>query len=190
MNLHVTAAEYVDGYVYMAADNGFLYAAPQGQWASYAEVGQTGVAGGFLDLAFSYADGKLYAMGEGNTVYTVDLVTGEATKAFTVSVTNPTTTSAAYGVLLNLAIDDAGNFYSVNYSTTASRTFLYRWSAAQVQEGAVTDLAPMVPEKEAAADLSKSPGPWHGITIGICSIGPTPIPKVPVQQPAVFRFGD
>ena len=59
-------------------------------------------------------------MGEDNTVYTVDLVTGEATKAFTVSVTNPTTTSAAYGVLLNLAIDDAGNFYSVNYSTTAS----------------------------------------------------------------------
>ena len=158
MNLHVTAAEYVDGYVYMAADNGFLYAAPQGQWASYAEVGQTGVAGGFLDLAFSYADGKLYAMGEGNTVYTVDLVTGEATKAFTVSVTNPTTTSAAYGVLLNLAIDDAGNFYSVNYSTTASRTFLYRWSAAQVQEGAVTDLAPMVPEKEAAAGFVQKSG--------------------------------
>ena len=158
MNLHVTAAEYVDGYVYRAADNGFLYAAPQGQWASYAEVGQTGVAGGFLDLAFSYADGKLYAMGEDNTVYTVDLVTGEATKAFTVSVTNPTTTSAAYGVLLNLAIDDAGNFYSVNYSTTASRTFLYRWSAAQVQEGAVTDLAPMVPEKEAAAGFVQKSG--------------------------------
>lgn len=86
------------------------------------------------------------------------LLPGKRPKPFTVSVTNPTTTSAAYGVLLNLAIDDAGNFYSVNYSTTASRTFLYRWSAAQVQEGAVTDLAPMVPEKEAAAGFVQKSG--------------------------------
>ena len=73
MDIRITAAEYVDGYVYMAADDGFLYAAPQGQWASYVEVGQTGTD--ILDMAFNYADGMLYAMGEGNTVYTVDLLT-------------------------------------------------------------------------------------------------------------------
>ena len=57
-------------------------------------MGQTGTD--ILDMAFNYADGMLYAMGEGNTVYTVDLLTGALTQAYTVSVTNPATTSAAY----------------------------------------------------------------------------------------------
>lgn len=156
MDIRITAAEYVDGYVYMAADDGFLYAALQGQWASYVEVGQTGT--GILDMAFNYADGMLYAMGEGNTVYTVDLLTGALTQAYTVSVTNPATTSAAYLELLNLAIDDAGNFYSVNYSTSTSRTFLYRWSNGDVQDGAIVDLAPMIPDKSAAAGFTNKFG--------------------------------
>src|SRR5699024_11882682 len=47
-------------------------------------------------------------------------LTGVLEKAFTVSVTNPSTTSASYLKLVSLAIDDAGRFYSVNYSTTRS----------------------------------------------------------------------
>ncbi|MDY4219826.1 MAG: S8 family serine peptidase [Candidatus Faecousia sp.] len=156
MDITVTAAEYVDGYVYMAADDGFLYAAPQGEWDDYVEVGQLGAA--ILDMAFSYAGRTLYALGEGNQVYTVDLVTGELTEAFTVSVTNPASTSATYKALKNLAIDDEGNFYAVNYSTSASYTFLYRWSLADVQEGAVTDLAPLVNAKTGSAGYTNKFG--------------------------------
>ncbi|MFR8872270.1 MAG: hypothetical protein ACLVHV_01670 [Oscillospiraceae bacterium] len=76
MDITVTAAEYVDGYVYMAADDGFLYAAPQGQWSDYTEVGEIGDGLVILDMAFHYGDGQLYALGEDNTVYTVDLLTG------------------------------------------------------------------------------------------------------------------
>ncbi|MFR8872269.1 MAG: Ig-like domain-containing protein [Oscillospiraceae bacterium] len=72
--------------------------------------------------------------------------------------TNPSTTSASYLKLVSLAIDDAGRFYSVNYSTTASRTFLYRWSAGDIQEGAVTDLAPMVNDKSASAGFTCKSG--------------------------------
>ncbi|MFR3468936.1 MAG: S8 family serine peptidase [Oscillospiraceae bacterium] len=158
MDITVTAAEYVDGYVYMAADDGFLYAAPQGQWSDYTEVGEIGDGLVILDMAFHYGDGQLYALGEDNTVYTVDLLTGVLEKAFTVSVTNPSTTSASYLKLVSLAIDDAGRFYSVNYSTTASRTFLYRWSAGDIQEGAVTDLAPMVNDKSASAGFTCKSG--------------------------------
>ena len=42
------------------------------------EVGKTGVAGGFLDLAFSTRMESSMPWVRGNTVYTVDLMPGEA----------------------------------------------------------------------------------------------------------------
>ena len=139
MDFPVIAAEYVDGYVFMAADNGMLYAAPQGQWSECAPVGSIGDTV-IKDMAYNYQDGKLYALDDNNTVYTVDLMTGELTAAFTVTVTNPKVTSSSasyekYKKLANLAIDDDGNFYGVTFGNYTYYSFLYQWSMEDVVDG-------------------------------------------------------
>lgn len=145
MDIRVDAAEYVDGYVYMAAEDGYLYAAEQGEWASYEKVGYYGNVTKIQDMAYNYADGKLYALGEQNTIYSVDCVTGKLTKEYTVDIQIPTTTASTYNTLLTLAIDDDGNFYSVNYGSYSKYyTYLYRWSAGNVADGAITGLTPVV----------------------------------------------
>ena len=35
INMQIVAAEYVDGYVYMATMDGDLYVAPHGEWENY-----------------------------------------------------------------------------------------------------------------------------------------------------------
>ena len=156
MDINVTAAEYVDGYVFMAADDGSFYVAPQGQWNSYRPVGQISEGLTIMDMAWNTQDKTLYVLDQNNTVYAMDLVTGDLEQRFTVTITNPATKTATYLKLMNLAIDDEGNFYSTNSSSNASRTFLYKWSLADVVEGAITDLAPMINDKTASADFVNS----------------------------------
>ena len=139
IDLEITAAEYVDGYVYMAADDGYLYVAEQGLWDEYEPAGYFG--GTFdrvYDMAYNYADGKLYCMGDDSTVYSIGLISGEFTKEFTVSIDHPSST-ARYRWLSRLAIDDEGTFYSVNNSPK-SYTYLYKWTAADIVDGEVTDV--------------------------------------------------
>ncbi|MBQ7871465.1 MAG: S8 family serine peptidase, partial [Oscillospiraceae bacterium] len=148
-DLSVIAAEYVKGYVYMAADDGYLYAAPLtaldevlrvGKFADHTET--------IRDMAYSYADGKLYALGatEGttsktikNVIWSIDLVSGELTREFTVSIVNPRSTSKNYRRLINMTIDDEGNFYAVSFATE-NYNFFYTWNIEDVVDGAITDL--------------------------------------------------
>ena len=137
----VTAAEYAEGYVYMAAEDGKLYVAPQGEWGYYAEVGVMTPAVTAKDMAFSTKDGKLYLLDDANNIYTVNRETAELTKVFSVTVTNPkiTSTSASYNkykVLANLAIDDEGGFYAVTFGNYSNKSFLYHWTLDDVTDGA------------------------------------------------------
>ena len=101
--LNVKAAEYVDGYVYMAADDGYIYAAKLNELDETSRVGS--YMGTIYDLAYNYANDTLYALGDDNQVYSVDLITGEMT--LVVTVTLPDTTAAAN----KMAIDADGTFY-------------------------------------------------------------------------------
>lgn len=75
-------------------------------------------------------------------VYTVDLLTGELTQAFTVSLTNPASTAASVKKLLSLAIDGDGNFYGIN-SGGSWNTYIYKWTKDDIVDGAVNSLASM-----------------------------------------------
>ncbi len=137
IDLEITAAEYVDGYVYMAADDGYLYVAQQGLWDEYEPAGYFG--GTFdkvYDMAYNYADGKLYAMGNDSTLYSIGLIDGEFTKEFTVTIEHESS-SSSYKWLSRLAIDDNGTFYSVN-NGPKTYTYLYKWTKADIVDGAVT----------------------------------------------------
>ena len=139
IDLEITAAEYVDGYVYMAADDGYLYVARQGLWDEYEPAGYFGdTFDQIYDMAYNYTDGKLYAMGNDSTVYSIGLIDGEFTKEFTVEIDHPSS-SSSYRWLSRLAIDDEGNFYSVN-NGPKSYTYLYKWTANDIVDGAVTEL--------------------------------------------------
>ena len=140
MDLEITAAEYVDGYVYMAADDGYLYVAKQGLWDEYEPAGRFGnVFEKVYDMAYNYADGKLYAMGSDSTVYSIGLIDGEFTREFTVQIEHESS-SADYKWLSRLAIDDEGTFYSINNSPK-SYSYLYKWTAEDIIDGAVTGLS-------------------------------------------------
>lgn len=141
-DIRILAAEYVAGYVYMAATDGYLYVAEQGDWNNFVAAGRIADGVTIYDMAYNYADGKLYAMCAGNAVYSIDLVTARMTREFTVSIV--TTVETATQELMALAIDDGGTFYSVNRGTSTKRgvdCFLYRWNLSQVKDGAITDLA-------------------------------------------------
>jgi lactocepin len=124
----VRAAEYVDGYVYMASTDGYIYAAKLNALDEAEAVGSyTDLTSTIYDMAFNYADGKLYAMGVGNILFTIDLITGELTPVAQVQISHPTSSTSSYQQLVTLAIDDEGNFYSVNYGST-SNSFLFKYT--------------------------------------------------------------
>ncbi|MBR7009806.1 MAG: choice-of-anchor J domain-containing protein [Oscillospiraceae bacterium] len=117
----VTAAEYVDGYVFMAADDGYLYAAELGALDEASRVGSVAGLGYVYDMAFNYKTNNLYLLGEENSVYCVDLITGEAVKVAVVTLPGASTE------MNRLACDDEGVFYTAN-NGSGSATKLYKFT--------------------------------------------------------------
>ena len=145
-DIFVTAAEYVDGYVYMAARDGYIYAAPQDDLSDYATVGKfSDTTASIVDMALNYVDGKLYAMDDNNTIYTVDFMTGALTQVATITIVNPKGSTGNYLKLRALAIDNDGTFYSINDGSTTS-TYLYKWTLDNVVEGKIENLAAANPD--------------------------------------------
>ena len=129
------AAEFVDGYVFEITMSGKLYVAsdddlnyfeylceldPTGEWAITS----------FVDMAYNYADGKLYAMfyselnGEAApALRTIDMFTGymEVLAVMPMDVNN-------------MAIDGEGNFYSVSWGYPS----LYTYTLEDVYNGTAT----------------------------------------------------
>ncbi|MBE6945098.1 MAG: hypothetical protein E7459_03300, partial [Ruminococcaceae bacterium] len=139
-NVDVVAAEYVDGYVYTVGTDNKLYVAPHGNWSGATYLSDCS-AYGIEDMAFNYADNKLYALGAGNIIYTVDLMTGELTEQFYVTITNPKAKTDEAYKLRALAISDDGTFYVVNDGDNYSfASFLYSFTLDMVVDGAVKEL--------------------------------------------------
>ena len=118
----VTAAEYVDGYVFMAADDGWLYAAPLDALDEPVRVGEyVYLTEKIYDLAFNYKNNTLYALGTDNSIYYVDLLYGVQYKVAEVTLPGVT------GEMNRLAIDDDGVFYTANYGSGSS-TKLFKFT--------------------------------------------------------------
>ncbi len=144
-NHSFTAAEYVNGRIFAAGTDGYLYTTIHGQWASYRKVGRfTGTTDAIADMALNFRDGKLYALDTHNTLYTIDRTTGKLTQVAVLSAP-PLDEWSSAPEFRTLAIDDEGNFYTINSggSTTA---FLYRFTLEDVSDGAITGLTPVNPQ--------------------------------------------
>ena len=150
----VYAADYIGKYVFFATLDG-IYAAPQEGLSETSKVASfDGVfADGeqIADMAYNQKDGKLYFLTNfvsaaggysidkvGNTLYTVDYVNGDIAKVADITVDHPTLDATSTStVLRTLAIDNDGNFYSVNDATN-SAAYLFKWTAADVADGKLT----------------------------------------------------
>ncbi len=152
-SLTITAAEYVDGYVFMAASDGYIYVAQHDMWqdthrGTYYKEHATAIN----DMAFSYADKTMYLMDDSNNLWAMDVLTCEMTKVGNITVTNPVTGSASsQKKIIGLTIDDNGNFYIVNWGGP-TQAFLYTFTLDDFVDGKITDLAPMVNTKSGVID--------------------------------------
>ena len=142
-DLIVTAAEYANGYVFMAAQDGYLYVAPHDAWSKTKHVSYyADTTAEILDMAYSYADQTLYALGANSTIYSVDQISGKLQRVAVVSVTCPNMTDPRGLKLTGLTIDDNGTFYVLNHNS--NECYLYRFTLDQIVDGAfITGLAPI-----------------------------------------------
>ncbi len=123
INVTVTAAEYVDGYIFMAGNDGAFYVADVNAMDEVMMVGKySDTVGTILDMAFNYRDKQLYVLGNNNKLYTMDLVTGALTEVARLAAAD--SASANFNAL---AIDDDGNFYTATNGSTSSAK-LYKFT--------------------------------------------------------------
>ena len=120
----ITAAEFLDGYVFEAVQGGDLYVASNDDLNNFRYLGnldpnkEYGITN-VVDMAFNYADDTLYGL------FYCELNSEEAPVLFTL---DPFTgTMEVLGLMPmdvhNLAIDGEGNFYSVAYYTNQLYTY-------------------------------------------------------------------
>ena len=136
IDVTVVAAEYVDGYIFMAADDGMFYVADINAMDEVMLVGNySDTVTGICDMAFNYRDKQLYVLDKANTLYTMDLVTGELTK-----VARLTAADSASATFNALAIDDDGNFYSaINGGPSAAKLYKFTLDDIELVEIPVYD---------------------------------------------------
>ena len=102
-NGEVTAAEYVDGYVFLAFDDGKLAVADVLSLYDNTYIADFGeVTSVIYDMAFDYGTNTLYALGLNNILYSVDLISGVLTPEYQIPV---------QGVVNAIAIDDSEFLY-------------------------------------------------------------------------------
>ena len=141
-DISVSAAEYVGGYVYIAAEDGYFYVAQQGVWNRPVRAGSfTDTTATITDMAFNSVDGKLYAIGANNTVYSVDYLTCALTPVVRIGrLENPR--DGKLQDLTRLAIDDNGTFYTINHGA-GSKAFLYTFTLSDAVDGVIETLTPI-----------------------------------------------
>ena len=127
LEIPVTAAEYMEGYVFAAAEDGWIYASKFDEMGDLSRVvNYKDVTSTIYDMAYDSSSRQLYAMGASNTVYRIDPSTGAMTEAAVVTLPGATTPAN------RLTIDDAGNFYTANQgNATASKLYKFNIEAAE-----------------------------------------------------------
>ena len=118
------AAEFVDGYVFEVSNGNQLYVAPDDDLNNFrflADLDPDTTYGitSFCDLAFNYADNKLYGL------FYAELNGESVPYLCTINMFDGTMTVLGEMPVdvNNLAIDDQGNFYSVGYASTTLYTY-------------------------------------------------------------------
>jgi lactocepin len=136
INVTVTAAEYVNGYIFMAGNDGSFYVADVNAMDEVMMVGKySDTVSTILDMAFNYRDKQLYVLGNNNKLYTMDLVTGALTEFARLAAAD--SASANFNAL---AIDDDGNFYTANYGgSSAAKLYKFTLDALEMVEIPVYD---------------------------------------------------
>ena len=128
----VRAAEYVDGYVFMACTDGWFRVAELAAMDEVMLVGKFDEAvDAIYDMAFNYKDKTLYALGNDNTVYSVDLLTGALTPVAIITLGG---VSGSYAEANKLAIDDNGTFWIGGYGSPSYYAGLYKFKLPEPVE--------------------------------------------------------
>jgi len=129
----VIAAEYVDGFVFMAAEDGWFYAADLNGLSEAAPMGKyTETVDGIRDMAFNENNKTMYVLGNNNVIYSMDLTNGALTPA--VHVTLSDATGDATSKVNTMAIDGKGVFY-LGGSGTTSYSKMYKFELPEEEAG-------------------------------------------------------
>ncbi|MBQ2634327.1 MAG: S8 family serine peptidase [Oscillospiraceae bacterium] len=118
----VRAAAYADGYVFMAGTDGYFYVSDIGDLERADRVGKyADVSATVYDMAYDRKTGVLYALGEDNTLYAVDRLTGAMTAVAIL------TLNEGSGVANKLTVDDGSTFYVASSGgPSSSRLYSFR----------------------------------------------------------------
>ena len=136
----IMAAEFVDGYVFEVSEGNRLYVANDADLNSFKFLRELDpnnyyAITNFLDLAYNYADGKLYGLFYSDLNYeetpvlcTIDMHTGYMEPLVFLPVD-----------VNNMAIDGEGNFYSASYGNP----YLYTYTLEDAFNGVMTYVGEM-----------------------------------------------
>ena len=154
---YVLAAEYVNGNVIFAHNDGYLYSAPIGELDNAVQLlCWKDVMSIVNDMALNYQDGYLYILGPNGVFFRYNVSTNTLTPDYTVSTVCPNSTSASYLYPVTFAINDEGVFYAVNSGGTAAKyMYLYTWTLGDVVQNtldgitsrSISGLEPINPSK-------------------------------------------
>lgn len=127
----VTAAAYVDGYVYQVIGSK-LYTSPVSEIDNLTELVdlERFRLHSVYALSYNRADHMLYALTDGNTLWSIDPKNGSAAKVAQLTVSGLTDGA---GRITSMAIDGKGNFYGFTYYESGS-SLLVKWSTEQLKE--------------------------------------------------------
>ncbi|MCH5314457.1 MAG: S8 family serine peptidase [Eubacterium sp.] len=131
----VTAAAYVDGYIYQVIGSK-LYTSPANEIDNMTELVdlERFRLHSVYALSYNITDHMLYALTSGNNLWGINPRNGYATKVAQITVSN---LSGAAASITAMAIDDGGTFYGVSYYNTSSSQFL-KWTLDDVNQEKIT----------------------------------------------------
>ena len=127
----IYAAEYMDGYVFTIDKDRRFCVAPLEDLENQTYIETLNVLSNVLDLAYNYADGKLYALCTKNYLYTLDPLMGSVEQIGIIPL-------PAGDNLQTLACSTEGTFYGVTNHVSNSRLYSFTLS----EEGFQVQAAP------------------------------------------------
>ena len=131
----VTAAAYVDGFVYQVIGSK-LYTSPVNEIDDLTELVdlERFRLHSVYALSYNVKDHLLYALTEGNTLWSIDPKNGNAEELAEITISNRT---GAEGKITAMTIDRDGNFYGISYYNTNDSLFL-QWNITDITDKNLT----------------------------------------------------
>ncbi len=129
-DLAIKAAEYVDGKVFVAAEDGNFYVTDHGKWDEFQFVcNYSSVLSSLYDIAYNPVDGLFYiTQGSASTLYTMNPATGEVAQGPKVEGSKPSGGAPIYRYLRSIAITADGTFYATNWGNGVNGSYVYSFT--------------------------------------------------------------